>query len=223
MTHTTNFRDLSGLATALKATLGVYMAIAAISLWLGWLEIELLQRAATGAVVSQTEAAASDLGQTLLGGFYLLILVVTAVVFLRWTYLSSRNVRSLGADALKFTPGWAVGWYFIPIANLWKPYEALKETFKASHPDFTENWREAPHPAIMPLWWTLWILGVFVEQERFRAALRAETIDEILASSWLTFLSDALHLPLGIVVIVLVSKLQAWQSEKRRRVGSPAT
>lgn len=219
MTDVTKFRDLSGLAAALKATLGVYMAIVVISLWSGWLEIELLQRAANGAVVSETEAAASDSRQALLGGLYFVIFVVTAVLFLRWTYLSNRNVRSLGADDLEFTPAWAVGWYFIPIATLWKPYQALKETFKASHPDFTENWRQAPRPAIMPLWWTLWILANFVGQAILRTAFREETIDELLASSWLTFLSDALDLPMGIVVIMLVSKLKAWQSEKLRRVG----
>ncbi len=222
ITDTTKFRDLSGLATALKALLGVYMAIAAIGLWSGWLEIELLQRVANGAVISETEAAASDARQALLGYLYLLIFVVTAVIFLRWTYLSKRNVRFLGADALEFTPGWAVGWYFIPIATLWKPYQALKETFKASHPDFTENWRQAPHPSIMPLWWTLWILGNFVGQAIFRTTLRAETIDEFLSSSRLTFFSDALDLPLGIVVIALVSKLQAWQSQKYRRAASAA-
>jgi hypothetical protein len=217
------FRDLSGLTAALKTALGVYVAIAVVGLWSGWLEIELLQRIADGGVVSETEAAASDSRQQLLGGLYLIIFLVTVMIFSRWTYLANRNTRPLGADALEFTPGWAVGWYFVPIAFLWKPYQALKETFKASHPDFTENWKQAPHPAIMRLWWTLWILSNFVGQAIFQTTSRAETIDELLASSWLVLFSDALDLPLGIVVISLVSKLQAHQSEKRSRVASATT
>ncbi len=210
MTETKNFRDLTGLSTLLKGSLVVYMALAAIGLWSGWLEIELLQRVQGGSVVTEAEAAANDSRQALIAGLRIAIFLVTALIFLRWTYLSNRNARILGATDMEFTPGWAVGWYFVPIAFLWKPYQALKEIFKASHPDYAEDWRQAPHPGILPLWWTLWILSTFVDQAVFRTALRAETIDYLLVSSWLTFVSDALSLPLGIVVIVLVSKLQEW-------------
>jgi hypothetical protein len=223
MTDTTNFRDLSGLTAVLKASLGVYMAIAAIGLWSGWLEIEILQRAASGVSVSEAEASASDSRQAVLGGLYLLVFVATGVLFLRWTYLANRNARSLGVTGMQFTPGWAVGWYFVPVATLWKPYQALKETFKASHPDFVQDWRHAPHPGILPLWWTLWIISNFVGQAVFRSALRADTVDQLLASSWITFASDALDLPLGIVAIAVVAKLQTWQSEKHRRYASTAT
>jgi len=232
MTDAPNFRDLSGLTTLLKASLGVYMAVAAIGLWSGWLEIEILQRAASGAGVSEAEAAASDSRQALLGGLYLLVFVITGIMFLRWTYLSNLNARSLGATGMQFTPGWAVGWYFIPVATLWKPYQALKETFKASHPEFTQDWQNAPHPSILPLWWTLWIMwtlwiiwwtlwiiGTFIGQAVFRSALRADTVDELLASSWITLVSDAVNLPLGIVAMTVVAKLQTWQSEKRHRVA----
>jgi hypothetical protein len=102
MTDTPNFRDLSGLTALLKASLGIFMAIAAASLWSGSLEIELLQRAASGAAVAETDTAANDLRQGLLGGLYLLVYVVTGVVFSRWTYLSNQNARSLGASGMQF-------------------------------------------------------------------------------------------------------------------------
>jgi hypothetical protein len=216
MSDTTTYRDLTGLSVLLKGSLGGYMAVAAIGLWSGWLEIDLLQRAANGAAVTEAEAAASDSRQALLGGLYFLVFLITGIMFLRWTYLSNRNARALGASGMQFTPGWAVGWYFIPVAHLWKPYQAFKETFKASHPDFVEDWREAPHPTILPLWWTLWIMASFVGQAVLRTTLRAETVEQLLASSWLTFISDSLDLPLGLVAIAIVGKLQSWQSEKRR-------
>lgn len=101
------------------------------------------------------QRAASDSRQALLGVLYVVIFLVTGILFLLWTYLANRNARSLGATGMKFTPGWAIGWYFIPILNLWKPYQALRETFKASHPDCSDDWQQAPHPDILRLWWTL--------------------------------------------------------------------
>jgi hypothetical protein len=147
---------------------------------------------------------------------------ITGIMFLRWTYLSNLNARSLCAAEMQFTPGWAVGWYFIPVATLWKPYQALKETFKASHPDFTRDWQHAPRPGILPLWWTLWIAGTFIGHAAFRSALRAETVDGLLELSWITLVWDSADLPLGMVAITVVGKLQMWQSEKRRRVAATA-
>lgn len=218
MSDTTTFRDLTGLSALLKAGLGASMAVAVIGLWSGWLEVDLLQRIVDGASVTEADIAASDSRQALLGGLGFLVYLITGIMFLRWTYLSNRNARALGATGMQFTPGWAVGWYFVPVATLWKPYQALKETFKASNPDSGEDWGEAPHPTILPLWWTLWIIANFVGRVVLRTALRAETVEQILASSRIMFVSDVLDVPLGLVAIAIVGKLQNWQTEKHQRV-----
>lgn len=211
------FRDLNRLATVLKVCLAVHLTTVALSLWSGQLEIELLRRVASGLPVPPAEVVASDDRQAAMAGLYLLAFLVTAILFLRWTYLSNRNTRSLVSTGLEYTPGWAVGFYFVPFLTLWKPYQAMKEMFKASHPEFRDDWEQAPVPAILPVWWTLWIVSTFVGQALLQMALRAETPDQLLHSARIAFLSDALELPLGIVAIVVVTKLQAWQSQKYRR------
>ena len=75
----------------------------------------------------------------------------------RWLYLSSKINHLLEIKNLRHSPGWSVGWYFIPIANLWKPYQALKEIYKASF--YKENWEKEKVPYVFPIWWTTWILG----------------------------------------------------------------
>lgn len=115
------------------------------------LEIALFVRIMGGEPVTEAEVLGNDLRQSILGIVHFIIYLVTAVLFLRWTYLANWNARILGAPDLKPSPGWAVGWYFVPIANLWKPFQALRQTFKASHPDYTENWQEAPSPALLLL------------------------------------------------------------------------
>ena len=218
MTDAPSFRDLSGLSALLRASLGAYAAVAVIAVWSGWLEIDLLRQIAEGVPPSEEEGAASDWRQAAVAGVQVLVFLVAGVLFLRWTFLANRNARAFAAGEMEFTPGWAVGWYFIPVATLWKPYQALSETFKASHPDFTHDWRGASRPGILPLWWALWIISTFLGQAVFRSALRAETADELLASSTIILISDAMDVPLGIVAMFVVSKLQARQSEKARRL-----
>ena len=55
---------------------------------------------------------------------------------------------------MDFTPGWAVGWNFIPIANLWKPYQAIKEIWVTSA---GEHLTRHPPPWYMLAWWLAWI------------------------------------------------------------------
>src|SRR4051812_40932909 len=56
--------------------------------------------------------------QELVGLGQLVIFIVTGITFLRWIHRANVNVRGFGAEGMTFTPGWSVGWYFVPIANL---------------------------------------------------------------------------------------------------------
>lgn len=88
--------------------------------------------------------------------------IATIVLFLVWEYRAFTNLSPLKARNLEFSPGWAVGWWFIPFANLVKPYQAMKELWRDSDPEFDEDLgflsSSMSAPAIFGFWWALWIL-----------------------------------------------------------------
>jgi hypothetical protein len=71
------------------------------------------------------------------GGFVALaqlgLLIAAAVVFLMWVHRANTNLGLLSGSAMAFTPGWSVVWFFIPLANLFKPYQVVKEIWLVSH------------------------------------------------------------------------------------------
>jgi Domain of unknown function (DUF4328) len=69
-----------------------------------------------------------------------LAVLVLFVLFLIWQYRAAELARSLGYPA-QWSPGWGVGVWFIPIVNLWMPYQAIRDTLPASHPVRTWLWR----------------------------------------------------------------------------------
>lgn len=140
---------------------------------------------------------------------YLAIYITTGVFFLRWVYVSNRNARALGANDMRHSPGWSVGWYFIPIVTLWKPYQAMKEIYMASHPDFKENWKEAAAPGFLPLWWALWIISGILSQISFRMTLN--NVD----STGVDMIAGVFDFALIAMGFVMVNKLYEWQSRKR--------
>lgn len=218
--NTHEFRYLTGLVNILKASLSMYILVIILCLWANWSEIQLFEQLTSGRLVTEAEVTTNTSRRIMLSGINTIVFLITLILFARWTYLSNKNARALGgAGEMEFSPGWSVGWYFIPVFSLWKPYQALKEIFKSSHPDFTEDWKKAPTPGIMPLWWTLWIFGAFLGQAAFTIIFFAETFEELLISSRLLFFADILDILLGIVVIILVTTLHDLQSRKYKKVN----
>jgi hypothetical protein len=77
-----------------------------------------------------------------------------------WMHRSFSNLTAFGATGLKYTPGWAVGGWFVPFLNLVRPKQVMNELWLASGPDWrpgTDEWRR-PRPAtVLGWWWGLWI------------------------------------------------------------------
>jgi hypothetical protein len=85
-------------------------------------------------------------------------MIVCIVFWCIWTNRCAKNIRALVAKPgfLEYTPGWAVGWYFIPIAFWWKPYQAHKEIWQAS--DSPSQPATGTVPGIVGIWWAFWII-----------------------------------------------------------------
>jgi hypothetical protein len=105
--------------------------------------------------------AQSPTGEIALGAIWLSMYATCAVTALRWIYLANSNAHALGAERMQFTPAWAIGWYFVPLANLWKPYQAMKEVWQAS--TSRTDWREVKAPALLRWWWALWLLSTSLQ------------------------------------------------------------
>lgn len=58
---------------------------------------------------------------------------VAGVVFLVWQYRAADAARRLGIPA-HHRPGWGVAFWFIPVANLWCPLQALRDCLPPGHP-----------------------------------------------------------------------------------------
>ncbi len=97
--------------------------------------------------------------------FYVLILYLgmfiyfgSAILVAMWIHRAHANLHAAGFAGLTFSPGWAIGWYFIPIACLFKPYQAMRELWDTSlqtGADFS-----TPAHVNMSGWWGFWIVGL---------------------------------------------------------------
>lgn len=203
------FRDPRPLSKFVTVLLVVSLLWSLVTIWSSFLQLDLLSRASHGQTISPAAADSNDTRERVFALIQLGLFVFTAVVFGRWIYVVARNIRSLGADRLQFTPGWAVGYYFVPIANLWKPYQAMKEIWKASHAP--TQWQLEKGSFILVLWWTFWVISCLVGQMVFRTTTSAKTVYDYIDATTFSIASDIIDIPLCLIAFVLVLRLSRIQ------------
>lgn len=211
------FRDPTALTRWLKILLWAGIALTAISLASGLMELKLLSDIQAGMTLAPGVADANDLRQRVIGVVRFIAIVATIVIFAMWIYRANYNARQLGATGMEFTPGWSVGWFFIPIANLWKPYQAMREIWKASAAP--AHWQDQPRGDILPWWWALFLIDNFLNQAALRLAMRAETLPQITAASTMSSISDAVDIVAALIALTLVGQIYRMQMAHR---ASPA-
>ena len=78
----------------------------------------------------------------------------TVICWLVWQHRAQANVWAIPSPVKPdITPGWAVGWWFVPVANLVMPFLAVRELSRRSA-DAAGSTRSA---LILWAWWLCWV------------------------------------------------------------------
>jgi hypothetical protein len=165
--------------------------------------------------VSDGEVTASDTFVQLTAVLEIAVMIACAALFLSWLHRVVANGPALGGRELRYTPGWAVGWWFVPVLNLVRPFQVVAEAWVVSARD-----PSAGLGLLLPAWWGLFILGNVVS--RFLVvrtggddvtALRNAAIIDIVASVVLVVAA--------LLCVVMVRRLTERQELRRLAMSVP--
>jgi hypothetical protein len=141
----------------LLAVVGVLGAINDIWLWsqlrAGTFVIHLPQQGSVGERPFLTGSTLSSIGIIVEP-----VALATMVVWLIWQHHATSNLWARGYRNLRIRPGWAVGWWFIPFANLVMPCVAMLELDRRST---TDGSARSASPFVGS-WWGVYIGGSLV-------------------------------------------------------------
>jgi hypothetical protein len=85
---------------------------------------------------------------------YFAVLIGCMIAFLCWIHRARANLSGLGAIGARWSPAWAVIWWFIPFMSLVRPYEVVKEIWQASDPGAPPtDWQQRDVPSLLGWWW----------------------------------------------------------------------
>ena len=168
----------------------------------------------------------SDHRQTLIGRAQLAAYVVAAILFIRWFHASYRNLRSLGTPESRFKPGWAIGVWFVPILNLWRPKQIADEIWNAGDPEVPlMEGEEAPwleSTRVLTLWWSVWIVSVFIGRAVFHGVMNANTLADVRHSDKLDIAGLVADGVAAVLAILVIQHATRRQLNRAHRVAASA-
>ena len=221
MRGTQSFRPVATLGWVVIALLGLTGLVDVIAVVAGVEQLDLLERFASGAFVSDAEIDASDRFYGRVGLVQSGLVIAAAVAFIMWFHRSYRNVPAMGGRC-QYGSGWAIGSWFVPVLSLFRPCQMASDIRKTV---------DTPAKAMLLGWWLVWVvngvLGGHATMRMFETigndALDGEELLSTLRldTQWM-LAADAVDVVAAALAVVVVLALTRGQTEAAARAEAPA-
>lgn len=223
-------RPAAGRARAAAALVGLVGVISVARAALQLTHIAVLRRFRDG-LATLAEVRASEDRVATLEGLGAMALLAAGLAWLLWQHRAQANLWALGVPGLRFSPGRAVGWWFVPLANLVMPYLAVRELWRASTASGGEGPGQpgggpgpperGPGPSgfpLVPLWWASWV-GSSVLALVGAAVGDPRRVSTVIAQSGWFAASELATVVAAALALALVRGVERGQ-ERLRGAGS---
>ncbi len=95
--------------------------------------------------------------------FYSLTQLAIVVLFIIWQFRAAKNNEALDRPGARFGPGWSIGAWFIPLANLAIPVLIMQDLWRGATPSVPRGdprWRSAKGSWLIGVWWAVWVISL---------------------------------------------------------------
>jgi uncharacterized membrane protein len=184
---------------------GLVMSI--IALISDFVQLDLLQRIAKGDIF-MVEAESNDTRQMWIGLLVILIYIISVFTFIMWFRRAYWNLHQK-VHNLSHSEGWAAGAWFVPIVNLFRPYQIMNELYEKTE-IYLINKGIKPNTSLntthVGIWWTFWIICGIIGRIVFRLSLNAEEPAELILATQFSIVGEILDIPLCLLAFFVIKR-----------------
>jgi hypothetical protein len=211
-----SYIPLRGRAQAVTVVFVIMAVVCAVAVLSDFLELRLMNDIIAGEEVTDAEATANDDRQQTIGYLQRIIGIACAVVFIRWMYGAYRNVDAVAAPERRYAHGWAIGSWFVPIMNLFRPKQIVNDIWRAGGTDV----QDAQPGGLLLAWWLLFLASRIVSVVAGNA-MNADTAEELRTGTVEFIVSDAMLVVAAVLAILVVRQATDRLDAKAAAVTPP--
>lgn len=149
-------------------------------------------------------AAEVDATGAAVGALFLLTLLGSYIAAGMWIYRAAANAQAIAPAEGRITPGWSIGWFFVPFANLVMPFRAMRQTWNGLHgnPSLTDGM-----PGWTLIWWLAWLLSNSLATGSMRINMNADSIADFRLSTQIDVASSIIAIGTALLFRHLILQL----------------
>ncbi len=218
-----SFLPLVGRAHWTKRALLASIGLSLVALVADFQQWTLTKRVATGEA-TLGELRTNDSLQAFISLAQLAALIAAGILFLCWFHRAYANLKALGAEDLPHGPGWAVGYWFVPIVNLVRPATVACDIWNASDPTANAgSWRRRKQPSLIIGWWLTFLLSGLVGRVGTSLWNGASDPDRLRQAAAVLLVADVLTIAAGVLAVVFVRETTTRQEARASTQQPPTT
>jgi len=171
-----------------------------------YMQYDFLKTAQSGAPITPEAADLNDIREGIVGALYLIVFITSAVFFLRWFKTAYHNIRQKTPD-IRYSEGWTIGGWCIPIVNLIVPYQIMKEIYTQTRVFLITRECEIGRTLTLRYvgwWWAFWVIGLCLSQGIFRLGMKAETVPELITVACMSMVDSIVGIPRALLTIKVI-------------------
>lgn len=198
----------------------VVLILGVVAFLSSYYQHSLLQAIANGNNFPVETLTANDTRERFIALAYLAAFIISAITFVEWFRRAYFN-RHQKVSNLSHSEGWAAGSWFVPIINVYRPYQIMKELYRETKEYLTHNGIEITQSLstkYLGLWWTLWITNGVIGNGLFRLSMKAKTLDQITSITMGFMISHIIGIALALITLKVIkdyAKIEPLLHEKQ--------
>ncbi len=139
--------------------------------------------------------------------------LLTAAVLITWMYRCHQNLTALGHATLDSKPIWVVVCWFVPIMNLFCPYQVMQEIWWRSDPNATDAEPDRSTPLVTS-WWLTWLAAIALATWGNRLDQHRDTASDMAWTAGIYLLHFFATIAAAFLLISIIAKVNRRQIER---------
>ena len=163
----------------------------------------LLKSVAEGYSITPEVANSNDFRQSIIAILFAILYLFSVVFFIQWFRRAYFN-QEIKFKSMASTNGWVSGAWFVPIMNLFKPFQLMQEIYENAENYLLDKKlidEKKSRKSIIGWWWGLWIGTGVLSRISSSFLGSADDLGELIASTLFSIFMVVIFIPLSILTV----------------------
>ena len=131
--------------------------------------------------------------------------IAIVVLFLRLLYKAVQRARGFTPSFTYVSPGWAVGYWFIPLMNLYRPFQVIQAWFKACAEQ--AGGKPAAGEQLLSAWWGMFLISNIAGWIVAKQDTDMDTVQGIMTYAEYTLGSNLLFIVASVLFWLVIQRM----------------